>query len=487
MRDLDVAIIGAGAAGLSVAAMAAGLGRKVTVFERAPADHRRPADAAIMVKALLAAAHRMRGLRQGRDLGIVAEGVTVDWPRLRHHLAATAAGSAGRSALQELAGHGEGHGEGQQAGHGIEVIGARAFFTGPDRIQAGDRSYRFRRAVIAAGCEPLLPDLPGLVNAPWCTPDGLAELPALPMHLLVLGGTPMGLEAAQAFARLGSRVSLIEASPNLLAQEDAELRLPLREALRRDGVGLHENTRVLAAERTGAGIALLTAEGARIEGSHLLIALGETPRLAPLDLAAGGIAASERGIATGRDLRSRSNRRVWAAGNVADPEGLGPRRFTRLAARHAEVIARSMLFRRRAVLDYARLPLRLDTTPQLVRVGLTAQQARERHREVEVLRQDFSGLDATLAGGTVTGEVQLVLGPGRTLLGAAAVGDGVGELGALFTLALERGVRLHELATLDLPWPSLAEAARLAADKPYAGQRFSPILRQLASWLGRLP
>lgn len=475
MRDLDVAIIGAGAAGLSVAAMAAGLGRKVTVFERAPADHRRPADAAIMVKALLAAAHRTQGLRQGRDLGILAEGVAVDWARLRHHVTAAAAGSASRPALQDL------------AAQGIEVIAARAFFTGPDRIQAGDRSYRFRRVVIAAGCEPLLPDLPGLVNAPWCTPDGLAELTALPTHLLVLGGTPTGLEAAQAFARLGSRVSLIEAAPNLLAQEDAEVRLPLREALRQDGVALHENTRVLAAERAGDGIALLTSEGARIEGSHLLIALGETPRLAPLDLAAGGIAASDRGIATGRDLRSRSNRRVWAAGNVADPEGLGRRRFTRLAERHAEVIARSMLLRRRAVLDYARLPLRLDTAPQLVRVGLTAQQARESHREVEVLRQDLSALDTALATGKATGEVQLVLGPGRTLLGAAAVGDGVGELGALFTLALERSVQLHELATLDLPWPSHAEAVRLAAEKPYASQRFSPILRQLASWLGRLP
>ncbi|WP_159997924.1 FAD-dependent oxidoreductase [Roseomonas sp. 18066] len=481
MPDHDLAIIGAGAAGLSVAAQAAALGLKVALFERAPPAGATLPGGAVAVAALLAAAHRAAGLRDSARFGLSAGPVALDWAGLQAHLrraVAEAAPPASATALQR---------------HGVTLVAASAHFTAPDRIEAGGRIHSFRRAVIAAGTAPVLPDLPGMVGLPWLTEDSLLSLEALPAHLLVLGGSARGVELAQAFARLGGRVTLIVPRPALLEAEEPELRQPLREALRADGVEILENSPVVALEAAAAGLAAVVEGGARIAGSHLLFALGQAPRLAPLDLAAGGIRATAQGIATDAGLRSLTNRRVWAAGDIADPEGLRP---GLAAGAQAAVIARGMLFRLPARLDAAASPRAIGTVPALAQIGMTEAEARAVGHDPRILRQAFAGNDQAIAEGATAGMVRLVVDARGRLLGAGILGQGAAELAAPLSLAIGRRLPLSALSELALPLPGRAEAAVRAAQSsagsiypatPFGGKLAPAWARRLAGWLRHLP
>ncbi|ONG58748.1 hypothetical protein BKE38_02105 [Pseudoroseomonas deserti] len=481
MPDHDLAIIGAGAAGLSVAAQAAALGLKVALFEREASADSSPQGGTVAVAALLAAAHRAADLRNATRFGLSIGPVAVDWAAVQAHLrraVAEAAPPASAAALQR---------------HGVTLIQASAHFTGPDRLEAAGRVHSFRRAVIAAGTAPVLPDLPGMVGLPWLTEDSLLGLQAPPAHLLVLGGTARGVELAQAFARLGCRVTLVVPSPNLLETEEPELRQPLREALRADGIEILENSPVAALEPAEAGLAAVLEGGARIAGSHLLFALGQAPRLAPLDLAAGGIRATSRGVATGADLRSLTNRRIWAAGDIADPEGLRP---GQAAGAHAAVIAHSMLFRLPVRLDGRASPRAIATAPALAQIGLTEAEARAAGHDPRILRQPFAGNDQAIAEGATEGLVRLVVDGRGTLLGAGILGQGAPELAGLLSLMIGRRLPLDALANLSLPAPSRAEAAVHAAQSsagsiypatPFGGKLAPPWARTLAGWLRLLP
>ncbi|MFB9972100.1 FAD-dependent oxidoreductase [Pseudoroseomonas cervicalis] len=473
MADHDLAIIGAGAAGRAVAGIAASLGLSVVLFERErEAESLGRGHGA--AQALLAAAHRAAALR-GSALGIRSEGADIDWPALRRHVreseaAALAAESAARP-----------------RGEGITLVQASAHFTAPDRIEAAGRIHRFRRAVIAAGRAPVVPDLPGLVGLPWLTRETLLALDTPPRHLLVLGGGATGVEMAQAHARLGCRVTLVEAAPNILADEEPELRLTLREALRQDGVEILENSRAMALEPAPEGLALVLEGGARLTGSHLLFAVGHAPRLAPLDLPAANVAVTPRGVATGRDLRSTSNRRVWAAGDIADPQGMDPRRAAAASDRHAAVLARSLLFRLPARLDDAALPRRIGTEPELAQIGLTEAEARAAGHTPRIQRQSLAASPRAIAEGDTAGLAKLVLdGQGR-LLGAGLLGRGAGELAALLGLMIGHKLPLSALAELPLAPSSRAEVLREAAAALYTPPWAAPIMRRLAGWAIRLP
>lgn len=475
MPDHDVAIIGAGAAGLSVAAMAASLGLKVALFERERIGGGSLNTGSLPTQALLAAAHKAKAARDLGRYGIRLGDIGIDWAGLRRHMHQAVEAARQQESPDSL------------ERRGIQLIHASAHFIAPDRIEAAGRVHSFRRAVIAAGCAPVVPDLPGLVTCPWLTYDTIHTLETAPSHLLILGGQEHGVALAQAYARLGCRVTLIEASPNILGDEDPELRLPLREALRQDGVEILENTAAIGVERAGDGVALTVIGGARIEGSHLLFALGEAPRLAPLDLAAGGIASTPRGVATRRDLRSTTNRRVWAAGDIADPEGLGPQRFTHMARHQAEIILRSMLLRLPARLDHATLPRVLYTAPEFARIGLSETEARAAGHEPRVIREAFAQNHRAIAEGETEGQVKLVLGAGERLLGAAVLGKGAGDMAGLFGLLIGRRLPATALAELLLPYPTRAEAAKRGAQKLYADRVFSPMLRRVARIMNRLP
>ncbi len=475
MDSTDIAIIGAGAAGLSVATISAALGLRVVLVERGAMGGDCLNFGCVPSKALLAAAHAAQAAREAGRFGVRTGEVTVDWPAVQAHVQGAIAAIAPNDSAERF------------RGMGVDVIRAAAHFTAPDEIEAGTRRIRFRRCVIAAGSAAIVPDLPGLSGLPYLTNETLFDLAEAPAHLLILGGGPIGIEMAQAHARLGCAVTLVEAAPSIAAREDPEAVDALRRALRRDGVTIIEGAAAIAAEADAEGIALLLADGTRVAGSHLLLALGRAPRLAALDLATAGIEATRQGIAVGPDLRSRSNRRVWATGDIADPAGIGPRAFTHVASQHAGLIVRSMLFRLPTRLSYAALPRVTYCDPELAQVGLTEAEARAAGTCAEVVRWPLAENDRAVAEGIEAGIVKLVLDRRARLVGATVLAPGAGDWAGIFGLMIARRVPLSALAGLVLPYPTLPEAAKRAAGQYYAPRLLKPVVKRVVGWLMRLP
>jgi pyruvate/2-oxoglutarate dehydrogenase complex dihydrolipoamide dehydrogenase (E3) component len=480
MPDFDVVVIGAGAAGLSVASISAGLGLKVALVERGRMGGDCLNSGCVPSKALLAAAHAAAEARNAGRFGLRLPPPEVDWQGVRAHVQ----GAKARIAPNDSAA--------RYRGMGVEVIEASAHFLGPDAVEAGGRRLDFRRCVVAAGSAAVVPELPGLDGVPWLTNESVFDLEEPPGHLLILGGGPIGLEMAQAHARLGCRVTVLETAPRIAAREDEELVEGLRPSLHADGVEIREGARVVRVEppEDGArGAVAVLEDGSRVAGTHLLLAVGRAPRLTGLDLPAAGVAVTPRGIATRRDLRSTSNRRVWAVGDIADPEGLGPRAFTHVASQHAGIVARSMLFRLPGTrLDYDALPRVTYTDPELAQVGLTEAEARDAgHQDVSVLRWPLSENDRAIAEGRPEGLVKLVVGKRGRLLGAGVLAPRAGEMAGLYGLMIGRRLPLSALAGMVLPYPTLSEAGKRAAQDFYAPKLLSPATKRLIGWLKRLP
>jgi pyruvate/2-oxoglutarate dehydrogenase complex dihydrolipoamide dehydrogenase (E3) component len=474
MPDFDLVVIGAGAAGLSAAALSAALGLKVALVERGEMGGDCLNSGCVPSKALLAAAKAAAGVRHAGRFGVRVGPPEIDWQAVRAHVRAAQARIAPTDS------------EARFRGMGVEVIRAAAHFTGPTEIEAGGRRITFRRCVIAAGSAPVVPDLPGLGPVPWLTNETIFDLEAPPEHLLILGGGPIGLEMAQAHARLGCRVTVVEAG-RIAGRDDPELAEGLRRVLAREGIAFREGAKIARLDPAEPGLVALMESGERIAASHLLLAVGRAARLGGLDLHAGNVAATTRGIATDAGLRSVSNRRVWAAGDIADPQGIGPRAFTHVASQHAGILARRMLFRIPARADYAALPRVTYTDPELAQIGMTEAEARDAGHDVRILRFPVPETDRAVTGGIEDGLVKLVATPDGRLLGAGILAPEAGEMAGLFGLMIAKRMKLSALAGLVLPYPTLAEAAKRAASDFYAPKFLSKFSKGLVRLLYRLP
>jgi pyruvate/2-oxoglutarate dehydrogenase complex dihydrolipoamide dehydrogenase (E3) component len=453
MPDADIAVIGAGAAGLAVASGAAQFGQRVVLVERDRMGGNGLNTALVPSKALLAA------VRKG-----------ADWDAARAHLRNVAAAIAPMAS------------EERYRGLGVTVLKGEARFVDPDAIQVDGRHITTRRFVVATGSRPSVPPIEGLAEVPYWTNESLFSLPDRPDHLLILGGNSPGLEMADAFAGLGCRVTLIEAW-RIAGQDDPELAAGLRMALVRRGVVILEQAKVV---KVLAGPILVLEDGRRIEGSHLLVATGRHPDLDTLDLTAGGIKASPAGILTDTGLRSVTNRRVFAVGDIADPVGLGPRASTHVAGYHAGIVLRRMLFRLPARLNYAAVPRVIYTDPELAQTGLTQAQAVAAGLKPRVLRWPLADNDRAIAEGATEGLVKLVVS-GKRVVGAGILAPGAGDMISLWSLAIAQRIPIAALAGLIVPYPTRSEAGKRAAGSLFASTLFSERTRGLVRLLSRLP
>jgi pyruvate/2-oxoglutarate dehydrogenase complex dihydrolipoamide dehydrogenase (E3) component len=366
-------------------------------------------------------------------------------------------------------------------GLGVRVIRDWAAFADPDTVVAGGTTIRARRFVIATGSRPVLPPVPGLAETPHLTNETVFALDALPRRLIVLGGGPIGCEMAQAFQRLGAQVTVIEAA-RALGREDPEAAAVVLERLRAEGVEIREGVAAAQAAATAAGVRLTLADGASVEGSHLLVAAGRRAALGRLGLEAGGVAATAQGVSVDKGLRSTTNRRVYAVGDAA---GLG--QFTHLAGHHAGLVIRSALFRLPARARADHIPRATYTDPELAQVGLTEAEARAAlGARVSVARAELSGNDRARAERETAGFVKLMVGPGGRLLGAAAVGPHAGETIQTAALAIASGLKVGALAGMVAPYPTLGEAVKRAAGAHFAPRLFgNPLVRGAIGLLAR--
>jgi len=287
---------------------------------------------------------------------------------------------------------------------------------------------------------------------------------------------------ADAHAGLGCRVTVIEAD-RAAAKEDPDLAAGLRDALVRKGVTILEHAEVVEA---ASGPALILRDGRRIEGSHLLVAVGRRPNLDGLAAEAAGVRTTPHGIATDSGLRSLTNRRVFAAGDIADPEGIGVRAFTHVGTYHAGIVIRRALFRLPARIDYRALPRVTYTDPELAQVGATEAEARAAGRSVSVLRWSLAENDRARTERDTDGMVKLIIERGR-VIGAGILARDAGEMIGQWTLAIARQVSLRALADLIVAYPTRAEAGKRAAGEYYAARLFSSSTKRLVAALAWLP
>jgi pyruvate/2-oxoglutarate dehydrogenase complex dihydrolipoamide dehydrogenase (E3) component/uncharacterized membrane protein YdjX (TVP38/TMEM64 family) len=469
--ERNMVVIGAGAAGLVSSYIAATVKARVTLVE----GHRMGGDClnygCVPSKALIRTATLLHQMKHAAELGVAR--AEVDLADVMARVARV---------VREVEPHDSVE---RYTGLGVDVVIGQARIVDPWRVEIaradGTRQTLTTRCiVVATGAEPFVPPLPGLAEAGCLTSDTLWGLRELPKRLVVLGGGPIGCELAQAFARLGSAVTQVEMAPRLLLREDAEVSAFAQAALERDGVQVLTGHRALRCEREGEGQVLVVqaADGERRIGfDRLLCAVGRVARLR-------GFGLEELGIPTGRTVETDEYLQtvypnILAAGDVA-----GPYQFTHTAAHQAWYAAVNGLFGslRRFKVDYRVIPWATFIDPEVARVGLNEQEAREQGVAVEVTRFELAELDRAIADGNTRGFVKVLTAPGSDrILGVTIVGAHAGELLAEYVLAMKHGLGLNKILGTIHTYPTMAEANKYAAGewkRAHAPQR-------LLAWVGR--
>lgn len=466
----DVAVVGAGSGGLSVAAGAAQLGLKVVLFERGRMGGECLNTGCVPSKALIAAAAAAHAPRQAARLGVSLRG-DADFAAVMAHV---------RQVIAAIEPHDS---QARFEGLGVQVVRQSARFVGPRTLEAGALRVRARRIVLATGSRPRIPEIPGLEDTPYLTNETIFNLTARPERLLIIGGGSVGLELGQAFHRLGSEVTIVEATEPL-AREDRDLVEPLLWQLAQEGVRLLRRAQIVGAGTTPTALRLRILKGGRtedLEGSHLLVATGRAPNVEDLDPAVGRVRVDGRGIVIDRSLRSISNRAVFAVGDIAGREAL-----THAASAQASLVVRRLAFALRGRADRLLIPRVTYTDPEVASIGLSEAEAIERYGPaVRTVSALFAGNDRAIAEADPRGRARLVLGPRGRLLGASIVGPQAGDLIQVWGLAMQAGVPLRKLAALTAPYPTRGEISRRVAAEVFAPLLFSPGARALARLLKR--
>jgi len=467
---VDLCVIGGGSGGLSVAAAAAQLGVSVALVERGAMGGDCLNTGCVPSKALLAAAKRAHEIRTSARFGIVPADPQIDFRAVQAHVQGVISAIAPNDSVERF------------EGLGVKVVQSHAQFAGKSLVMAGDLPIKARRYVIATGSAPAMPPIPGLESVPFHTNETIFRLTERPSHLVIIGGGPIGVEMAQAFARLGTRVTLIEAL-KVLGKEDPEVSDIVLGALRAEGVDIREGANV---DRISGGTRLIdvhithNGQSEIVQGSDLLVATGRVPNVAGLNLEAAGIVYDRRGIKVNRGLVT-SNRRVFAIGDV-----IGDAQFTHIANYHAGIVIRRSLFRAPARINPDIYPWVTFTDPEIAHVGLNEDVARKRHSKVHVYRWPMSENDRAQAERTTAGFVKVVTNASGKILGASVVGTAAGELIQMWSLAVSQGLHLKAMTQWISPYPTLSEVNRRAAFGYYAAAATNPMVRKLIGWLAKL-
>lgn len=470
----DLVVIGAGSAGLSAAAGAAMLGLNVVLYEKGEMGGDCLNYGCVPSKALLSAAKVAETARKAARYGIGLPAPETDWPGVRAHV---------REAIDTIA---PVDSQERFEGLGVTVIREHARFADRKTIVSATTRTRARRIIIATGSRALVPPIDGLDGVPYLTNEEIFELDRLPEHLLILGGGPIGLEMAQAFKRLGSKVTVIEMG-RALPRADADHAAIAVAQLRREGVTILEGHKAVKVAGEPGEISVHTESQAHgdsaVFGSHLLVALGRRAVLDGLDLEAGGVDHDASGVTVRDTLRSASNPRVWALGDVA-----GEGQFTHLAGWHASVFVRRALFKS----PFSRpsdlpLPSVTYTSPEVAQLGMTEAEARDRYdEEVSTASFPFKENDRAIAEGDTLGEAKLIIRKGK-LLGASVVGEGAGDIIQLVSVAMSNGLKVKDLTNFISPYPTRAEVIKRAASAHFTEVVFGPAAKRLVGLLQRIP
>ncbi|MBL0226042.1 MAG: mercuric reductase [Geobacteraceae bacterium] len=467
----NLVVVGGGTAGLICAAGAAGLGARVALVER----HLLGGDClnygCVPSKGLIRAARAVFDARTAAKFGLRGgENLGFDFPaameRMRRLRAEISRHDSARRFRDEL---------------GVDVFIGEGRFVGRDCIEiAGDRLY-FKKAAVCTGARAAAPAIPGLEEAGYLTNETVFSLIDLPRRLAVIGGGPIGCEMAQAFARFGSRVTMVELAPQILGREDREAAGILQDAFLREGIDLQTGAKILAVGRQGDDrIIRLERDGQNSEAvvDAILVGTGRAPNLEGLGLEAAGIAYDRSGVMVSDTLQT-SNPAVYAAGDICSPY-----KFTHTADAQARILLANALFMGRQRTSSLTVPWCTYTDPEIAHVGMYEQDAREKGIEVTTLTVPLSDVDRAVLDGETVGFARVHLKKGSDrILGATIVARHAGDMIGEFSLAITSGLGLRAIARTIHPYPTQAEVVKKLADM-YNKTLLTPLVKRLLSgWL----
>jgi pyruvate/2-oxoglutarate dehydrogenase complex dihydrolipoamide dehydrogenase (E3) component/uncharacterized membrane protein YdjX (TVP38/TMEM64 family) len=457
--DRNLIVIGGGAGGLVSAYIAAVVKAKVTLVEA----HKMGGDClnygCVPSKALIKSAKLARQMRHGAQYGLSNTTPAFRFKAVMQRIHDVIAAIEPHDSVERY------------TGLGVEVLQGYAKIINPWTVEivlndGGKQILTTRSIVIAAGARPFVPPLPGLDAVGYVTSDTLwdtfSRLDDVPKRLVVLGGGPIGCELAQAFARLGSEVAQVEMGPRIMVREDEEVSALATAALQADGVQVLTSHKALRCELAGDQKVLVVEHGGtekRIAFDQLLCAVGRVARLTGYGLEDLGI-PTDKTVQTNEYLQTIYPN-IYAAGDVA-----GPFQFTHVASHQAWYAAVNALFGdfKRFKADYSVIPWATFIDPEVARVGLNEQEAREKGIACEVTKYDIDDLDRAIADSAAHGFVKVLTVPGKdTILGVTIVGTHAGDLLAEYVLAMRHGLGLNKILGTIHTYPTLSEANKYAA------------------------
>jgi len=459
-------VIGGGAAGLTAAGMSAALGAKTALIEQSLLGGDCTWHGCVPSKSLLKAAKVAHLIRHAAEYGLAATAppeqdlgmVMARVKAIRQHIYDDADAPPHFERL------------------GVEVIKGRARFLSPHSVEVTNKgaahTLSSRRFVIATGSMPRRLDVPGATDIPILTNESLFDLDTLPRRLLIAGGGPIGMEMAQAFSRLGSNVTVVTTATRILPRDDAELVALLSAHLQSEGIRILTETAIRQFDRCEA----ITTQGERIAVDAVLAAIGRTPNISSLNLAAAGVECSEKGVIV--DSRCRSSvRHIFAAGDVA-----GRHLFTHMAEHMAKIAVTNAILRIPFSIDEQHVPWTTFTDPELAHVGRSEDDLRRSGVSYSVFRFPYSQLDRAITDSETTGLIKVLANRWGRILGVTILGAHAGELLGEYAVAMKNGIRLDKISSTIHPYPTFSLGNRRAADLFLMG-KLTPTLARIIRWI----
>ncbi len=456
--DTNMVVIGAGSAGLVSSYIASAVKAKVTLVEK----HKMGGDClntgCVPSKALIKAARTVNDIHKAKDLGIHVADPTVDFPAVMERV---------RQVIRDIEPHDSVE---RYSSLGVDCLQGEATILSPWEVSVDGKTITTRNIVIATGARPFVPPIPGLDQLDYLTSDNLWGINELPKRLLVLGGGPIGCELAQAFNRLGSKVTLVMRRSHLMPREDEDVSEYIRQKFIEEGIEVLTDYQPVSFEtRDGENVALLEAAGEKttekkereVSFDKVLVALGRKANTDSLGLENMGIELNPNGTVTVDEyLRSRYPN-IYACGDVA-----GPYQFTHTASHQAWYVAVNALFGRfkKFKIDYSVVPWATFTDPEVAHVGLSEADAKAKDIPYEITKYGIDDLDRAIADNTAEGFVKVLTVPGKDkILGATIVGYHAGDLLTEFVTAMKQGLGLKKILGTIHSYPTISEANKFAA------------------------
>jgi pyruvate/2-oxoglutarate dehydrogenase complex dihydrolipoamide dehydrogenase (E3) component len=467
----NLVVIGAGTAGLVAAAGAAGLGAKVALVERNLLGGDCLNYGCVPSKALIRASRAAAEVARADQFGVrVPPGAEVDFPAVMERMRRLRADISPNDSAARF------------TQLGVDVFLGSARFSGADTLRVDDHQLRFKKAVIATGARAAAPPIPGLAESGFLTNETVFSLTELPRRLAVIGSGPVGCEMAQAFARFGAEVDLLEIAPRILGREDDDAAGLVARALADDGVRIRLGVEIVGVSRAGESkiLELKLPDGRqKLMVDEILVGVGRAPNVEGLALEAAGVEYDARGGVHVDDRLRTTNRRIYAAGDICSRF-----KFTHAADAMARIVVQNALFLGRAKASALTIPWCTYTEPELAHVGLYPREAEERGIAIDTFEVPLSSVDRAVLDGQTDGFVRIHARKGSDrILGATVVAANAGDMVAELSLAMTAGLGLKQIARTIHPYPTQAEAIKRAADA-YSRTRLTPRVQTLfRKWL----